>query len=143
MLPPASRPAVTPQLSPAPPFQSETCSACSVRSLCDSDVLLFHGFLSRCLTRVEGCLPVCPSHMVLDEVTHRCVYVEDCEHHTCSRILDMIIVDKYFSLCVFFVTHTHTRCCHRHQSSSHSAACNTVFSCHKCNHHTQYHHPAH
>ncbi|KAM3625541.1 uncharacterized protein V6R79_013741 [Siganus canaliculatus] len=27
---------------------------------------------------VEGCLPVCPRHMVLDEVTHRCVYVEDC-----------------------------------------------------------------
>ncbi|XP_040899174.1 otogelin [Toxotes jaculatrix] len=27
---------------------------------------------------VEGCLPVCPPHMVLDEVTRRCVYVEDC-----------------------------------------------------------------
>ncbi|KAM9861152.1 otogelin [Aulostomus maculatus] len=33
-----------------------------------------------CVTipQVEGCLPVCPPHMVLDEVTHRCVYVEDC-----------------------------------------------------------------
>lgn len=107
MLPPASRPAVTPQLSPAPPFQSETCSVHVIKMfylfVFDDIVTLFHGFLSRCLTRVEGCLPVCPSHMVLDEVTHRCVYVEDCEHHTCSRILDadMIIVDKYFSVCVF------------------------------------------
>ncbi|XP_024118852.1 otogelin isoform X2 [Oryzias melastigma] len=27
---------------------------------------------------VEGCLPFCPPHMVLDEITRRCVYVEDC-----------------------------------------------------------------
>uniref|UniRef100_A0A3Q1ET69 Otogelin n=1 Tax=Acanthochromis polyacanthus TaxID=80966 RepID=A0A3Q1ET69_9TELE len=35
-----------------------------------------------CVTipQVEGCLPVCPPHMVLDEVTRRCVYVEDCEY---------------------------------------------------------------
>ncbi|XP_056135336.1 otogelin [Lampris incognitus] len=33
-----------------------------------------------CVTipKVEGCLPVCPAHMVLDEVTHRCVHLEDC-----------------------------------------------------------------
>ncbi|XP_054587778.2 otogelin [Nothobranchius furzeri] len=33
-----------------------------------------------CVTipRVEGCLPFCPAHMVLDEITRRCVYVEDC-----------------------------------------------------------------
>ncbi|XP_026234418.1 otogelin [Anabas testudineus] len=33
-----------------------------------------------CVTipQVEGCLPVCSPHMVLDEVTRRCVYVEDC-----------------------------------------------------------------
>ncbi|XP_077442602.1 otogelin [Stigmatopora argus] len=29
------------------------------------------------IPQVEGCLPVCPTHMVLDEVTRRCVYVED------------------------------------------------------------------
>ncbi|CAL8403715.1 unnamed protein product [Boreogadus saida] len=38
-----------------------------------------------CVTipKVEGCLPVCPSHMVLDEVTHRCVHTEDLRtsHH--------------------------------------------------------------
>uniref|UniRef100_A0A8C9ZBV3 Otogelin n=1 Tax=Sander lucioperca TaxID=283035 RepID=A0A8C9ZBV3_SANLU len=35
-----------------------------------------------CVTipQVEGCLPVCPPHMVLDEVTRRCVFVEDCEY---------------------------------------------------------------
>ncbi|XP_075934670.1 otogelin [Anarhichas minor] len=30
------------------------------------------------IPQVEGCLPVCPPHMVLDEVTRRCVFVEDC-----------------------------------------------------------------
>uniref|UniRef100_F6PH42 Otogelin n=1 Tax=Monodelphis domestica TaxID=13616 RepID=F6PH42_MONDO len=28
--------------------------------------------------RVEGCVPVCPIPMVLDEVTQKCVYLEDC-----------------------------------------------------------------
>ncbi|XP_028812754.1 otogelin [Denticeps clupeoides] len=33
-----------------------------------------------CVTilKVEGCIPVCPGDMVLDEVTHRCVHLEDC-----------------------------------------------------------------
>ncbi|XP_013770932.1 otogelin [Pundamilia nyererei] len=37
-------------------------------------------FAEACITipQVEGCLPVCPPLMVLDEVTHRCVYIEDC-----------------------------------------------------------------
>ncbi|XP_019722789.1 otogelin [Hippocampus comes] len=30
------------------------------------------------IPQVEGCLPVCPPQMVLDEVTRRCVFVEDC-----------------------------------------------------------------
>ncbi|XP_073764936.1 otogelin isoform X2 [Danio rerio] len=30
------------------------------------------------ILKIEGCLPQCPSHMVLDEVTHRCVSLEDC-----------------------------------------------------------------
>uniref|UniRef100_A0A3Q4GTW6 Otogelin n=1 Tax=Neolamprologus brichardi TaxID=32507 RepID=A0A3Q4GTW6_NEOBR len=39
-------------------------------------------FAEACITipQVEGCLPVCPPHMVLDEVTRRCVYIEDCEY---------------------------------------------------------------
>uniref|UniRef100_I3JM53 Otogelin n=1 Tax=Oreochromis niloticus TaxID=8128 RepID=I3JM53_ORENI len=41
-------------------------------------------FAEACITipQVEGCLPVCPPHMVLDEVTRRCVYIEDCEYLT-------------------------------------------------------------
>uniref|UniRef100_A0A3B4GTF9 Otogelin n=1 Tax=Pundamilia nyererei TaxID=303518 RepID=A0A3B4GTF9_9CICH len=41
-------------------------------------------FAEACITipQVEGCLPVCPPLMVLDEVTHRCVYIEDCEYLT-------------------------------------------------------------
>nr|XP_014340755.1 PREDICTED: otogelin [Latimeria chalumnae] len=30
------------------------------------------------LPKIEGCFPKCPSYMVLDEVTMRCVYFEDC-----------------------------------------------------------------
>ncbi|KAL1775248.1 otogelin [Sigmodon hispidus] len=30
------------------------------------------------LPPVEGCLPYCPKHMILDEVTLKCVYPEDC-----------------------------------------------------------------
>ena len=43
------------------------------------------------LYRVEGCLPVCPPHMVLDEVTRRCVYVEDCKYPLIefSGVLDL------------------------------------------------------
>ncbi|XP_062845430.1 otogelin [Trichomycterus rosablanca] len=34
----------------------------------------------RCVTilKAEGCLPQCPDHMVLDEITQRCVFLEDC-----------------------------------------------------------------
>ncbi|ELK18837.1 Otogelin [Pteropus alecto] len=32
----------------------------------------------RDVPRVEGCVPACPSPKVLDEVTQRCVYLEDC-----------------------------------------------------------------
>ncbi|NXY70082.1 OTOG protein, partial [Glareola pratincola] len=28
--------------------------------------------------KVEGCIPACPLNMVLDEITQRCVYLEDC-----------------------------------------------------------------
>uniref|UniRef100_H3DPH1 Otogelin like n=1 Tax=Tetraodon nigroviridis TaxID=99883 RepID=H3DPH1_TETNG len=37
---------------------------------------------ARCqfLPPVEGCFPRCPKNMVLDEVTRRCVYTEDCEN---------------------------------------------------------------
>ncbi|XP_058857767.1 otogelin-like [Acipenser ruthenus] len=30
------------------------------------------------IPKVEGCMPQCPHNMVLDEVTQRCVYLEDC-----------------------------------------------------------------
>ncbi|XP_069325765.1 otogelin [Eulemur rufifrons] len=32
----------------------------------------------RDVPRVEGCVPMCPAPKVLDEVTQRCVYLEDC-----------------------------------------------------------------
>ncbi|XP_039200580.1 otogelin isoform X3 [Crotalus tigris] len=37
-------------------------------------------FAKHCQTvpKVEGCVPMCPLNMVLDELTQRCVYFEDC-----------------------------------------------------------------
>uniref|UniRef100_A0A8D0G9K2 Otogelin n=1 Tax=Sphenodon punctatus TaxID=8508 RepID=A0A8D0G9K2_SPHPU len=32
----------------------------------------------KAVPKVEGCVPMCPLNMILDEVTQRCVYFEDC-----------------------------------------------------------------
>ncbi|KFQ33669.1 Otogelin, partial [Mesitornis unicolor] len=32
----------------------------------------------RAVPKVEGCIPACPLNMLLDEITQRCVYFEDC-----------------------------------------------------------------
>lgn len=84
---PASRHAVTLPRYPAPPSHSKTCSVTlpgrTGTILCHltlSDDVYQFCLLLLCLCRVEGCLPVCPAHMVLDEVTSRCVFVEDCEY---------------------------------------------------------------
>nr|XP_033784676.1 otogelin [Geotrypetes seraphini] len=36
------------------------------------------GDTCKAVPKVEGCIPLCPSNMVLDELTRRCVYFEDC-----------------------------------------------------------------
>ena len=41
-------------------------------------------------SRVEGCIPVCPLNMLLDEITQRCVYFEDC------------MFEKLYILCIIF-----------------------------------------
>ncbi|NWV24748.1 OTOGL protein, partial [Origma solitaria] len=38
------------------------------------------GIACRFLPLVEGCMPYCPKNMILDEVTLRCVYPEDCKY---------------------------------------------------------------
>ncbi|NXP92968.1 OTOGL protein, partial [Passerina amoena] len=38
------------------------------------------GTACKFLPLVEGCMPYCPKNMILDEVTLRCVYPEDCEY---------------------------------------------------------------
>uniref|UniRef100_A0A8D0ESX2 Otogelin n=1 Tax=Strix occidentalis caurina TaxID=311401 RepID=A0A8D0ESX2_STROC len=37
--------------------------------------------------RVEGCIPACPLNMLLDEITQRCVYFEDCISATFMTII--------------------------------------------------------
>uniref|UniRef100_A0A3B4ARR3 Uncharacterized protein n=1 Tax=Periophthalmus magnuspinnatus TaxID=409849 RepID=A0A3B4ARR3_9GOBI len=49
------------------------------------------------IPQVESCLPVCPSHMVLDEVTHRCVHLQDCD---LSTIFNLYF--RKFSFNIFF-----------------------------------------
>uniref|UniRef100_A0A803T821 Otogelin n=1 Tax=Anolis carolinensis TaxID=28377 RepID=A0A803T821_ANOCA len=38
--------------------------------------------LCQTVPKVEGCVPLCPLNMVLDEVTQRCVYFADCMYST-------------------------------------------------------------
>ncbi|XP_014343808.2 otogelin-like protein [Latimeria chalumnae] len=54
-------------------WRYEPCASPCVRTCSDPDA-------SACkfLSPVEGCFPYCPSNMVLDEITLRCVYPEDC-----------------------------------------------------------------
>uniref|UniRef100_A0A8C3NN21 Uncharacterized protein n=1 Tax=Geospiza parvula TaxID=87175 RepID=A0A8C3NN21_GEOPR len=43
------------------------------------------GTACKFLPLVEGCMPYCPKNMILDEVTLRCVYPEDCEYTLLSH----------------------------------------------------------
>ncbi|KAM8892164.1 otogelin-like protein isoform 1-T1 [Spinachia spinachia] len=54
-------------------WRYQACASPCVHSCGDPDA-------TRCefLPPVEGCFPRCPKNMVLDEVTRRCVYAEDC-----------------------------------------------------------------
>ncbi|TNN34731.1 Otogelin-like protein [Liparis tanakae] len=55
-------------------WRYQACASPCVHTCSDPDA-------TRCqfLPPVEGCFPRCPKNMVLDEVTRRCVYAEDCE----------------------------------------------------------------
>ncbi|KFW82285.1 Otogelin-like, partial [Manacus vitellinus] len=57
------------------------------------------GIACRFLPPVEGCMPYCPKNMILDEVTHRCVYPEDClTTSDRSKIPTQKPMKHYFSL---------------------------------------------
>uniref|UniRef100_A0A8C5MQ65 VWFD domain-containing protein n=1 Tax=Leptobrachium leishanense TaxID=445787 RepID=A0A8C5MQ65_9ANUR len=51
----------------------DACSSACFRTCRDPE-----GEHCKEVPRVEGCFPSCPSHMVLDEVTRKCVFLEDC-----------------------------------------------------------------
>ncbi|XP_053740656.1 otogelin-like protein isoform X3 [Synchiropus splendidus] len=54
-------------------WRYQACASPCIHTCSDPDA-------TRCLflPPVEGCFPRCPKNMVLDEVTRRCVYIEDC-----------------------------------------------------------------
>ncbi|RVE71881.1 hypothetical protein OJAV_G00056360 [Oryzias javanicus] len=54
-------------------WRYQACASPCVHTCSDPDA-------TRCqfLPHVEGCFPRCPKNMVMDEVTRRCVYKEDC-----------------------------------------------------------------
>ncbi|KAG1943166.1 otogelin-like protein [Pimephales promelas] len=60
-------------MGPRCQWRYESCVSPCFRTCSDPS-----GLSCASILKVEGCLPQCPSHMVLDEVTHRCVYMEDC-----------------------------------------------------------------
>ncbi|XP_054029763.1 otogelin-like protein [Dryobates pubescens] len=54
-------------------WRYESCANPCVKTCSDPE-----GLACRFLPPVEGCLPYCPKNMILDEVTLKCVYPEDC-----------------------------------------------------------------
>ncbi|XP_054843735.1 otogelin-like protein [Eublepharis macularius] len=54
-------------------WRYEPCSSPCVKTCSDPE-----GTACKFLPPVEGCLPYCPKDMILDEVTLKCVYPEDC-----------------------------------------------------------------
>ncbi|XP_075712901.1 otogelin-like protein [Rhinoderma darwinii] len=54
-------------------WRYEPCASSCVKTCSDPEAIL-----CSFLPPVEGCIPYCPNHMILDEVTVKCVYPEDC-----------------------------------------------------------------
>ncbi|XP_066557054.1 otogelin [Amia ocellicauda] len=54
-------------------WRYEVCASACFKTCTDPT-----GHICTTIPKVEGCLPQCPHLMVLDEVTQRCVHLEDC-----------------------------------------------------------------
>ncbi|XP_075456632.1 otogelin-like protein isoform X2 [Ascaphus truei] len=54
-------------------WRYEPCASPCVKTCSDPEAIT-----CTFLPPVEGCIPYCPSHMILDETTLKCVYPEDC-----------------------------------------------------------------
>ncbi|XP_075062082.1 otogelin-like protein [Mixophyes fleayi] len=54
-------------------WRYEPCASPCVKTCSDPEAIL-----CSFLPPVEGCIPYCPNHMILDEITLKCVYPEDC-----------------------------------------------------------------
>ncbi|KAG8578218.1 hypothetical protein GDO81_010425, partial [Engystomops pustulosus] len=57
-------------------WRYEPCASPCVKTCSDPEATI-----CTFLPPVEGCIPYCPNHMILDEVTLKCVYPEDCEYY--------------------------------------------------------------
>ncbi|NXA37861.1 OTOGL protein, partial [Eudromia elegans] len=56
-------------------WRYEPCASPCFKTCSDPE-----GIACKFLPPVEGCLPYCPKNMILDEVTLKCVYPEDCKY---------------------------------------------------------------
>uniref|UniRef100_A0A8B9F9Z9 Otogelin like n=1 Tax=Amazona collaria TaxID=241587 RepID=A0A8B9F9Z9_9PSIT len=56
-------------------WRYEPCANPCVKTCSDPE-----GIACKFLPPVEGCVPYCPKNMILDEVTLKCVYPEDCKY---------------------------------------------------------------
>ncbi|NXX87877.1 OTOGL protein, partial [Centropus bengalensis] len=56
-------------------WRYESCANPCVKTCSDPE-----GIACKFLPMVEGCLPYCPKNMILDEITLKCVYPEDCKY---------------------------------------------------------------
>ncbi|MEE6480233.1 hypothetical protein FKM82_012502 [Ascaphus truei] len=60
-------------------WRYEPCASPCVKTCSDPEAIT-----CTFLPPVEGCIPYCPSHMILDETTLKCVYPEDCEYQVAA-----------------------------------------------------------
>ncbi|XP_072407704.1 otogelin-like protein [Chiloscyllium punctatum] len=62
-------------------YRYEACANPCIKTCSDP-----HAIACKFLSPVEGCLVHCPKNMLLDEATHRCVYLEDCINVTATDL---------------------------------------------------------
>eukprot|EP00062_Callorhinchus_milii_P019147 gi/632973492/ref/XP_007903181.1/ PREDICTED: otogelin-like protein [Callorhinchus milii] len=62
-------------------FRHKVCASPCIKTCSDP-----HGTACKFLPLVEGCMAHCPKLMLLDEVTRRCVYLEDCINITATEL---------------------------------------------------------
>uniref|UniRef100_A0A452H9E6 Uncharacterized protein n=1 Tax=Gopherus agassizii TaxID=38772 RepID=A0A452H9E6_9SAUR len=92
-------------------WQYEPCASPCFKTCSDPE-----GVACKFLPPVEGCLPYCPKNMILDEVTLKCVYPEDCKYFLQLPVKYIEPVDRcsqYVCINMGWMLYNVSRNCHK------------------------------